>query len=108
MSIKKDVFNLPGPGKESVVDTLANLNEDKLAFLSKCSREYGDVVPLQVGVNPALLLNCPNYIEQVSKDRYLFVRGPHVRTALQRLLGEGIFLKEGESWFHQRYYSGLY
>ncbi|MFB2980254.1 cytochrome P450 [Microseira sp. BLCC-F43] len=100
--MNQEVFNLPGPGKESVVDTLANLNEDKLAFLTKCSREYGDVVPLQVGINQVLLLNCPSYIEQVAKDRSLFVRGPHVRTALQRLLGEGIFLKEGESWFHQR------
>jgi len=102
MLMNQEVFNLPGPGKESVVDTLANLNEDKLAFLTKCSREYGDVVPLQVGINQVLLLNCPSYIEQVAKDRSLFVRGPHVRTALQRLLGEGIFLKEGESWFHQR------
>ncbi|GET44249.1 cytochrome P450 [Microseira wollei] len=102
MSMNQEVFNLPGPGRESVVDTLANLNEDKLAFLTKCSREYGDVVPLQVGINQVILLNCPSYIEQVSKDRSLFVRGPHVRTALQRLLGEGIFLKEGESWLHQR------
>jgi cytochrome P450 len=100
--MNQEVFNLPGPGKESVVDTLANLKEDKLAFLTKCSREYGDIVPLQVGINQVLLLNCPSYIEQVAKDRSLFVRGPHVRTALQRLLGDGIFLKEGESWFHQR------
>ena len=102
MLMNQEVFNLPGPGKESVVDTLANLKEDKLAFLTKCSREYGDIVPLQVGINQVLLLNCPSYIEQVAKDRSLFVRGPHVRTALQRLLGDGIFLKEGESWFHQR------
>lgn len=100
--MNQEVFNLPGPGKESVVDTLANLKEDKLAYLTKCSREYGDIVPLQVGINQVLLLNCPSYIEQVAKDRSLFVRGPHVRTALQRLLGDGIFLKEGESWFHQR------
>ncbi len=101
--MNQHIFNLPGPGRESVVDTLANLNEEKLAFLTKCSREYGDVVPLQVGINQVVLLNCPSYIEQVSKDRSLFVRGPHVRTALQRLLGEGIFLQEGESWFHQRH-----
>lgn len=102
MSMNQDVFTLPGPGRKFVVDTLANLNEEKLAFLTKCSREYGDIVPLQLGINPALLINRPDYIEQVSKDRYLFARGPHVRTALQRLLGEGIFLKEGEFWTHQR------
>lgn len=100
--MNQDVFKLPSPGRSFVVDTLANLNEEKLAFLTKCSREYGDIVPIQIGINQSLLLNCPGYIEQVAKDRTLFVRSPHVRIALQGLLGEGIFLKEGESWFHQR------
>jgi cytochrome P450 len=101
--MNQDVFKLPGPGRAAfVVDTLANLNEEKLAFLTKCSLEYGDIVPLQIGTNSSLLLNCPAYIEQVSKDRALFVRGPIVRTTLQGLLGEGIFIQEGESWFHQR------
>ncbi|WP_392532376.1 cytochrome P450 [Nostoc sp. C117] len=102
MMMNQDVFKLPGPGGASVVDTLANLNEDKLAFLTKCSREYGDVVPLQIGTHPSLLINSPGYIDQVSKDRALFIRGPNVRTSLQGLLGEALFLKEGESWFHQR------
>ncbi|MEC4817934.1 MAG: cytochrome P450 [Scytonema sp. PMC 1069.18] len=100
--IDRDVFKLPGPGRTSAVDTLANLNEDKLAFLTKCSREYGDIIPLQIGTKTVLLLNSPNYIEQVSKDRRLFARGPDVRNTLQRLLGEGIFITEGEPWFHQR------
>lgn len=100
--MNQDVFKLPSPGKDFVVDTLANLDEEKLAFLMRCSREYGDIVPIYIGENPALLLNCPYYTEQVAKDRILFARSSHVRTALQGLLGESMFLKEGESWFHQR------
>ncbi|WP_392534201.1 cytochrome P450 [Nostoc sp. C117] len=103
MNYNQDISSkLPEPVRDSLFDSLDNLNEYKLEFLKNCSREYHELIPLQIGQIQAILLNCPNYIEQIFKDRKIFTMSPDVRVHLQRLLGEGILLKEGDLWLRQR------
>ncbi len=97
----QNVFELPGPEGNSIVGSLLDFGRDPLGFLTKCAREYGDIVPMRLGLTPTCLLNNPQYIEQVLKDRNLFVKSRGLR-ALKRLLGEGLLSNEGDSWFHQR------
>ncbi len=97
----QDVFELPGPEGNSIVGSLLDFGRDPLGFLTKCAREYGDIVPMRLGLTPTCLLNNPQYIEQVLKDRNLFVKSRGLR-ALKSLLGEGLLSSEGDSWFHQR------
>jgi cytochrome P450 len=99
--MSKDLYDLPGPEAHTLVGNLLDFGNDPLGFLTKCAREYGDIVPLRLGLTPACLVNQPDYIEQVLKDRLLFVkrRGSSVGRSL---LGEGLLTSEGESWFRQR------
>lgn len=97
----QDPFELAGPEGNPLVGNLVELSNAPLEFLTRCGREYGDIVPLYLGLTPACLLNNPDYIEQVLKERDLFIKSRGFR-ALRTLLGEGLLTNEGESWFRQR------
>ncbi len=96
-----DLFDLPGPKGNSLVGSLVVLGRDPLDFLTQCAQEYGDIVPLRLGLTPACLITSPDYIEQVLKEREVFVKSRGFR-ALRTLLGEGLLTNEGHSWFRQR------
>jgi cytochrome P450 len=95
----QDVFELPAPEGNTIVGNLIDLNNDPLGFLTRC-RDYGDIVPLRLGLTPACLLTSPDLIEQVLKDRDAFIKSRGFRV-LKTLLGEGLLTAEGESWFWQ-------
>lgn len=97
----RDLFELSGPEGNTIIGNLGELGQDPLSFLTKWASEYGDIVPLRLGLTPTCLLNHPEYIEQVLKDRNLFIKSKGLR-ALGSLIGEGLLSSEGESWFRQR------
>ncbi|ALF56155.1 cytochrome P450 [Nostoc piscinale CENA21] len=98
--MSKDVFELSAPPVNSIVGHLLELGQDPLGFLSRC-RDYGDIVPLQLGLTPACLVTNPDYIEEVLKNRQDFIKSRGLRS-LKTLLGEGLLTAEGESWLWQR------
>ncbi|MBE9208376.1 cytochrome P450 [Nostoc sp. LEGE 06077] len=98
--MSQDVFELSAPPVNSIVGHLQQLGQDPLGFLSRC-RDYGDIVPLQLGLTPACLVTNPEYIEEVLKNRTDFIKSRGLRS-LKTLLGEGLLTAEGESWFWQR------
>lgn len=97
----QDIFELPGPESNSIVGSLVDLGNDPLGFLARCARDYGDIVPMRLGLNPACLITNPKYIEQVLKDRETFIKSRGFRV-LKTLLGEGLLTAEGDSWLWQR------
>jgi cytochrome P450 len=97
----QDLFELNGPEGNSIVGNLADLGRDPLGFLTHCAQEYGDIVPLRLGLTSACLLTNPDYIEQVLTDRQQFIKSPGFRV-LKTLLGEGLLTNEGDSWLRQR------
>lgn len=76
---------------------------DPLGFFNY-AREYGDIVPSRVGWTRVLLLNHPNYIEEVfSQQNRVFMRKGHFLCNNSKLLlGNGLFLSEGKFYHHQR------
>ncbi|QIR37718.1 cytochrome P450 [Tolypothrix sp. PCC 7910] len=98
--MSKDIFDLPAPPINSIVGHLVELGQDPLDFLTRC-RDYGDIVPLRLGLTPTCLLTNPEYIEEVLKNRESFIKSPGFRV-LKTLLGEGLLTAEGESWLWQR------
>ncbi|MDZ8258128.1 cytochrome P450 [Nostoc sp. ChiQUE01b] len=77
---------------------------DPLSFFNY-AREYGaDIIPSRVGWTRVLLLNHPNYIEEVfSQQNRMFMRKGHfLRNNSKLLLGNGLFLSEGKFYQHQR------
>lgn len=97
----QDIFELPGPRGNTLAGSLLEMGSDPLGFFTRCDREFGDLVPMQLGLTPACLITHPDYIEQVLRDRNTFIKSRGFRV-LKTLLGEGLLTAEGESWFWQR------
>lgn len=92
----------PGPKGHFLVGHLPEINRDPLKFLSKCAREYGDLVCWQFGPFPAFLANHPDLIEQVLVTQYPnFVKSSVYRRGL-RVVGNGLLTSEGDFWQRQR------
>jgi cytochrome P450 len=76
--------------------------QDRLGFLTRCAREYGDVVALRIGPMRVLLLVHPDHIEQaLVTDNHNFRKhyGLRMNTLL---LGNGLLTSDGAFWLRQR------
>jgi len=93
---------LTGPKGGYLGGSAAAIRRDQLGFYESCAREYGDVVETRLGPYRVLLIYHPDAIEElfVARSRD-FIKSRGVRL-LRPLLGEGLFLAEGESWLRQR------
>ncbi len=100
-TLAKNVFELEGPEGSSIVGNLSELGEDPLAFLTKCDHNYGNIVPLRLGLTPACFVTNPDLITHILRERDAFIKSRGFR-ALHTLLGNGLLTNEGESWFRQR------
>jgi cytochrome P450 len=97
----QDFLDLPGPQGNTIAGNLLDLGQDPLGFLTRCAREYGEIVPIRLGLTSTCLITKPEYIEQVLRDRETFIKSRGFRV-LKTLLGEGLLTAEGDSWFWQR------
>jgi cytochrome P450 len=73
-----------------------------LGFLSRCVREYGDVVELRFMGQPIYLLADPGLIEYVLVENNRNFTKTRILKRNRRLLGEGLLTSEGEFWRRQR------
>ena len=93
-----------GPRGNLLLGSAAAFNRDPLGFLTKCAREYGDVVRVRFLHSTVVLLSRPDHIEHVltthSRDfiKPVFFRSPFFR----RLVGRGLLTSDGEFWRRQR------
>ena len=69
----KDFRQLPGPKGNFFLGNALQLNQDLLGFITDCVEQYGDIVPLRLGLTPACLIGKPEYIEQILQKRELLV-----------------------------------
>jgi len=95
----------PGPKEHAWLGHLSEYGKDPLAFLTRCAREYGDVVQLRFPFRTRVyLLNHPKEIEQIlGADNGGFVRHKGMRLRpTQRLLGNGLLTSEGKFSHTQR------
>jgi cytochrome P450 len=75
---------------------------DTITYLTKCTREYGDIVFFRFLGVPACYLSKPEYIESVLvTQNNNFVKSKDYR-AMRRVLGNGLLLSEGDFWRRQR------
>lgn len=67
-----------GPRRHLLRGNLPEFVRDRTAFLSRCARDYGDFVPLRFGPKRALLISCPEAIEQVLVTSHREFAKPYV------------------------------
>lgn len=92
----------PGPRGRPLTGNLLDYTRDHLAFLTRCAREYGDVVRLRFVNVPVYLLNHPEHVEYVLvKNNRNFIKSRGERISLG-FLGNGLLTSEGSLWRRQR------
>jgi len=94
----------PGPKGLPLVGVSFNLLQDPLELMRRVTREYGDIVRIPVILQSRILLNHPDYIQQL----LLFQQGKFHKSTLtkettERLLGQGLLISEGDFWRRQRF-----
>ena len=92
----------PGPKGNLLTGNFAELNRDWLGAYTKYAREYGDVVSYRVGPFRTALLFHPTLIEQAIVTHAAKLRKSPIQHLVQPLIGDGIFLSEGDPWKRQR------
>ncbi len=96
--MSQDLRTLARP-QDSVA--LAEYSRDPLGFMTRCAREFGEIVPLQFEGELFCLLTNPAHITEVLKDRLRFIKD-HDTQRLRGLLGNGLITSEGDFWQRQR------
>jgi cytochrome P450 len=93
---------LPGPKGGYFSGSAAAFRRDQLGFYTDCARQYGDVVETRLGPFRVLLIYHPDAIEELLVTRSRdFIKSPGLQI-LRPLLGNGLFLAEGDTWLRQR------
>jgi cytochrome P450 len=73
-----------------------------LGFLSRCARQYGDIVQLRFLGQTFYLLSHPDLIERVLVENSRSFTKTRILRRNGRLLGEGLLTSQGEFWRRQR------
>jgi cytochrome P450 len=92
----------PGPPGRFFTGHLAQFRGDRLEFLTRCAREYGDIVAIRLGPRRVILLSHPDAIESVlvTQSKH-FIK--HFALRLNPLVfGNGLLTSEGDFWLRQR------
>ncbi len=92
-----------GPKGLPVLGHLVDLNKDTLGFLYRAAQQYGDVVALQLGRFPTLLVTESDLVEEVLLKKHKdFMKNRVFWRQLKALMGNGILTAEGKEWQRQR------
>jgi len=84
------------------IGLLASMKKDPLRFFTEISREYGDVVPLRLGLETIYLINHPEHLKRIFQDnRENYIRSKYYGQ-LSPIIGDGLFTLEGKAWRKQR------
>jgi cytochrome P450 len=94
---------LPGPKGLPLVGVSFRLLRNALDVLRSAARDYGDIVRIPVVLQSRILLNHPDYIQQVLiHQQSKFHKSTLSKEATRRLLGQGLLVSEGDFWRRQR------
>ncbi|MGA3295028.1 MAG: cytochrome P450 [Candidatus Acidiferrales bacterium] len=93
----------PGPKGLPIAGMAFSLRSDPLGGLRRIAREYGDIVRFHVMRQERILLNHPDWINQVLVIQHgKFHKSELTRRITGRMLGQGLLISEGEFWRRQR------
>ena len=85
-----------------VVGVLPQLRKDPLGYFANLINAPGQAVELQLALQRALFPTTPGIIKHVMQDNARNYRKSDYVALLKPMLGDGIFLAEGEAWLMQR------
>jgi cytochrome P450 len=92
----------PGPKGTFLGGNLADFRRDRLAFMTRCNREFGPVTALRLGPRRIFLLTHPDPIENVLLTNARNFTKHFALRMNPLVLGNGLLTSEGEFWLRQR------
>src|ERR1700741_4437548 len=93
----------PGPKGLPLGGVSFNLLQDPLELMRRVTREYGDIVRIPVILQSRILLNHPDYIQQLLLfQQSKFHKSTLTKETTERLLGQGLLISEGDFWRRKR------
>ena len=94
----------PGPKGSLIMGVMREFNRDTLGFITRCRREYGDVVRSRFLYVTAYFVYNPADIETVlTTNAKSFRKAQSLRSPFfHRLVGNGLVTSEGDFWRRQR------
>jgi cytochrome P450 len=93
----------PGPKGLPIVGMAFDLRQDPLAGMQRIARDYGDIARFHVMMRERILLNHPDWINQVLVVQHnRFHKSELTRRITARMLGQGLLISEGDFWRRQR------
>ncbi len=93
----------PGPRGWPIFGVSFEVMRDPLRLLQRIAREYGDIVRFPVILQSRILLNHPDWVEQVLVLQHSkFHKSDFTKRAVERMLGRGLLISEGDFWRRQR------
>jgi cytochrome P450 len=102
MSLQAGTSRTNGPRGHWLLGSLPDLRRNRLKFIEWCAHEYGDFVPLRAGPRRWVLLNHPDYVEELLVTNNQHFCKTSLLTANRRVFGEGLLTSEGDFWRRQR------
>lgn len=95
--------DVPGPDGLPVIGQARQMMNDILGLHERLQEEYGDIVHFRAMGSEFCSVTDPAVIRQILiGDSDAYVKGDLPRKQLGGVLGDGIFLAEGEQWRRQR------
>ena len=92
-----------GPKGLPIVGMAFDLRRDPLAAMQRISSDYGDIARFHVMMRERILLNHPDWINQVLVvQHHKFHKSELTRRITARMLGQGLLISEGDFWRRQR------
>jgi cytochrome P450 len=92
----------PGPRGHWLQGHLPDFRGDRLEFMARCVRDYGDVVGLRFGHRCVYLINHPDIFEEILVTQ----SGHFIKNFALRInplvFGKGLLVSEGDFWLKQR------
>jgi cytochrome P450 len=93
----------PGPKGLPVLGLALDVRNDALGTLQRLALEYGDVVSMPVLRMNRVLVNRPDYIQQLLiLDHAKLHKSTLTKLVVGPLLGQGLLISEGDFWRRQR------
>jgi len=93
----------PGPKGLPILGLALDVRNNALGTLQRLAREYGDVVNMPVMGMSRVLLNRPEYVQQLLiLDHAKLHKSTLTKLVVGPLLGQGLLISEGDFWRRQR------
>ncbi|MGE5801930.1 MAG: cytochrome P450 [Gemmatimonadota bacterium] len=93
----------PGPPGHMLLGHLPAFRQEPLGFLLRAVRDWGDVVALRIGRQPAYLLWRPEHVQQVLQtNQRIYSKRVDPLKRLSEVLGRGLVTSTGDLWRRQR------